>query len=170
MIQSPEASEYPPYYGRYISLVPAEPILELLEKELDTTLALLRDLTPAQAASRYAPDKWSIKEVVGHMIDTERIFAYRALRFARNDRTPLPGFEQDDYMPHARFDERELSDLLDEFLHVRKANLGLFRPLDAAAWDRKGIASGGEISVRSLAYILVGHEIHHREILKTRYL
>jgi hypothetical protein len=166
----PEATEYPEYYGRYIAQVPQGKILTTLEQGLAATLALLGGLSPAQADFRYAPDKWSIKEVIGHVIDAERIFAYRALRFARNDKTPLPGFEQDDYMPYANFAERELSSLLHEFEHVRRASLDLFRHLDAEGWQRRGIASGGEFTVRAMAYITAGHEIHHRTILKAKYL
>ena len=170
MTSHPDPTEYPEYYGRYISQVPQGDIVTILEQERDAALALLNGLPPAKADFRYAPGKWNIKEVLGHVIDAERIFAYRALRFARNDKTPLPGFEQDDYMPHARFGDRELGDLIREFATVRQASLFLFRPLDTAAWDRRGTASGGEISVRALAYVLAGHEIHHRRILETRYL
>src|SRR5262249_48679154 len=133
-------------------------------------LTLLGGVSPERADFRYAPGKWSIKEVVGHVIDTERIFSYRALRFARNDKTPLPGFEQDDYMPYTNFAQRELSDLAREFEHVRQATLFLFRNLDAAAWERRGTASGGELTVRAMAYVTAGHEIHHRTILQTKYL
>jgi uncharacterized damage-inducible protein DinB len=169
-IGRPDETEYAPYYGRYIGRVPDGDILARLESQLAETLALLRGLTPEQAAHRYAPDKWSIKQVVGHMSDTERIFAYRALRFARNDSTPLPGFEQDDYMAAARFDERTLGDLADELELVRRSSLALLRPLDESAWQRRGVASGAEMSVRALAYTMAGHEIHHREILVTKYL
>lgn len=166
----PEATEYPEYFGRYITQVPQGKIMTTLEQGLDATLALLDGLSPAQADFRYAPGKWSLKEVLGHVVDTERILAYRALRFARNDKTPLPSFEQDDYMPYASFAARELSDLTREFGHVRQATLDLFRHLDAEAWERRGTASGGEFTVRAMAYIIAGHEIHHRTILKTRYL
>lgn len=169
-ISRPDPSEYLPYYERYIAQLPQGDIVTILGQEIETTLSLLKSLTPAQADSRYAPDKWSIKEVVGHVIDTERIFAYRALRFARNDRTPLPGYEQDDYIQPAQFGRRELSDLAAELEHVRRANLFLFRNLDDAAWERRGTANGAEVSVRALAHIIAGHEIHHREIVRTRYL
>ena len=166
----PSPTEYPEYYGRYVSQVPPGNILDTLQQGLDTTLALLAGASPAQADFRYAADKWSLKEVVGHITDTERIFTYRALRFARNDKTPLPGFEQDGYMLHANFARRELSDLAREFEHVRQATLSLFRNLDAAAWERQGTASGGEVTVRALAYITAGHEIHHRKIIAAKYL
>lgn len=166
----PEATEYAPYYGRYVSLVPAGDILTVLSEQLDSTQRLLRGIDEEKAAHRYAPDKWSIKELVGHIIDTERIFAYRALRFARNDLTGLPGFEQDDYIRHADFDACPLGELVREFEFVRGANLLMFKHLSDEAWQRRGIASGGEVSVRALAFIMAGHERHHMEILRTRYL
>jgi hypothetical protein len=166
----PEATEYAPYYGRYVSLVPGGDVLTTLAGQMDSTLALLRGIDEEKASHRYAPDKWSIKELVGHIIDTERIFAYRALRFARNDRTELPGFEQDDYTRHAGFDARPLKELVREFELVRGANLAMFKHLDEAAWQRRGVASNAEVSVRALAFIMAGHERHHIEILKTRYL
>lgn len=166
----PDPSEYLPYYEKYISLFPPGDVLATLERELETTLALLRSLTPAQAEIRYAPGKWSVKEVVGHVIDTERIFAYRAMRFARNDQTPVPGFDENAYVPAAQFGERTLGDLAAEFEHLRKANLFLFRGMDDEAWRRQGTANNATVSVRALAYIIAGHEIHHRELLRTRYL
>lgn len=166
----PETTEYPPYYEKYITLVAGGDILETLASQLDSSLALLQSIGEAKADWRYGPDKWSIKELVGHLIDTERIFAYRALRFARNDRTPLPGFEQDDYVRHAGFDACRLEELAREFEFVRRANLYMFRHLEDAAWQRRGIANDGEISVRALAFIMAGHEKHHMEILRTRYL
>src|SRR5215213_7549532 len=119
VIARPGADEYASYYGGYIKLAPDGDILEGLARQIDETLALLRGLSEARAASRYAADKWSIKEVSGHMIDAERIFAYRALRFARNDKTPLPGYEQDDYVSNASFDAYPLSELATEFEHAR---------------------------------------------------
>jgi DinB superfamily len=157
----PDASEYAPYYEKYISLVPAGDVIKILSGQLDETLALLRGLSEAQGDSRYAPDKWSIKEVVGHVLDTERIFGHRAFRFARNDETPLPGFEQDDYVRAADFGRRTLVDLADEFAHVRRANLSLLRSLDEEAWRRRGAANNNAVSVRALAYIMAGHIVHH---------
>ena len=170
MSHHPEPTEYPPYYEKYVSLVPPGEIMTTLEQQLDQTLAVLRSIPEAQGNSRYAPDKWSIKELIGHLTDTERIFAYRALRFARHDQTPLSSFEQDDYVREAAFDACQLTDLVAEFEHVRRANLYLFRHLAPAAWLRRGVANKGEVSVRALAYIIAGHERHHLEILKTRYL
>ena len=169
-IGRPEETEYLAYYGKYVSLVPDNNILEVLSEQLGATLALLRSVPETRAGFRYAAGKWSVKELVGHMIDTERIFAYRALRFARNDRTPLPGYEQDDYIRNASFDACALADLAAEFESVRRSTLFLFKHLDAKAWMRKGVASEAEVSVRALAYIIAGHELHHRGILRDRYL
>ena len=169
-IEKPLETEYLPYYGRYISLVPGDNILAVLSKQLDETLALLRTIPESQAGFRYEPGKWSIKELLGHLIDTERIFAYRALRFARNDETPVPGYEQDDYVRNASFDDYPLNDLALEFESVRRATLFLFKHLNEEAWMRRGVANESEVSVRALAYIIAGHELHHREILRSRYL
>lgn len=166
----PDATEYDPYYGKYLSLVPEGDVVATLGSQLDLTLSFLRGLSEEQADSRYAPGKWSIKEVIGHMIDSERIFGYRALWFARNDRTPLPGYEQDDYVRAGNFGSRSMRDLADEFEQVRRANLFLFRFLDDEAWLRRGLANDAEVSVRALAYILAGHEMHHMQIIRERYL
>ena len=166
----PAHGEYAPYYGKYISLVPDGDILASLREQMTETLALLNAVPEERAGHRYASDKWSIKEVIGHLIDTERIFAYRALRFGRADETGLPGFDQDDYIRNASFDNYPLSDLAAEFEHVRLASIFLFRHLGEEAWGRRGAANDSEISVRALAYIIAGHELHHREIIRGKYL
>lgn len=166
----PRAGEYSPYYERYVSLVPAGDVAETLERQHAETQALLGGLSEGQGGSRYEPGKWSVKELVGHLVDSERVFAYRVLRFARGDRTPLPGFEQDDYVRGGGFDSRTLKDLAAEFAAVRGATLALLRSLDEAAWARTGTANDAEVSVRALAHIIAGHELHHINILRTRYL
>lgn len=166
----PAANEYASDYDKYVSLVPNGNIVDTLTDQLEKTLTFFRGLSSAQGDFRYAPDKWSIKEVLGHIIDGERIFSYRALRFARNDQTPLPGFEQDDYIPAANFGARALGDIADEFENVRRSTLHLLRNLDDAAWQRKGSASDNEVTVRALAYITAGHELHHLNVIKTKYL
>jgi len=166
----PDVSEYAEYYGRYISLAPAGDILAALEEQPGQTLALLSGLSDEQAHYRYAPDKWSIKEVLGHLIDTERVFAYRALRFARNDPTPLSGFEQDDYVRFGSFGGCPLGYLMEQFSSVREATVFLFEGLSAEAWMRRGLANQNEISVRAIAYVIAGHELHHRQVLKDKYL
>lgn len=169
-IERPAATEYAAYYEKYVSLVPDGDILDTLNGQLESTLELLRGIDEEQSASRYAEGKWSIKELVGHIVDTERIFGYRALRFARGDRTPLPGFEQDGYVSNGNFSGRRLPDLAEEFALVRRANLSLLRHLNGEAWQRQGEASENAVSVRALAYIIAGHEAHHVRILRERYL
>ena len=166
----PEASEYTPEYGKYVSLVQGQDVLRALGDQLEDTLATLRKVSQQDSLRRYAPGKWSVREVLGHLIDSERIFAYRALCFARNDQTELPGFEQDDYVPAAHFDERPWDDLLAEFEAVRRATIFLFRGLDGDAWSRRGVASGNPWSVRALAYAIAGHELHHMGVIRTKYL
>ena len=169
-VGKPEETEYLPYYGKYVSLVEDGDVIAALGKQLPETLGLLQGVPEERAGFRYAPGKWSIKELVGHMIDSERIFAYRALRFARNDRTPVPGYEQDDYIREASFDDCALGDLAAEFASVRQSSLFLFKHLSEEAWTRRGTANDSEVSVRALAYIIAGHELHHREILRSKYL
>ena len=165
----PQSDEYDPYYDRYISLVKSEDIVFVLEKQTPDTVALFKSAS-AKTEYRYAPGKWSVKEVLAHVNDTERIMAYRALRISRGDKTPIEGFEQDDYINNATFDDCNLSDLIDEFEHVRRANLLMFRQLNEEAWARRGIASDAEVSVRALAFIMAGHELHHMKLLKEKYL
>lgn len=167
---APQAEEYAPYYGRYISLVPAADILGLLEQQVDETHKLLSVISEPQAEFRYAPGKWSIKQVLGHMVDTERIMSYRALRIARGDQTPIPGFEQDDYVLNGPFERCTFSILLEDFSTLRKATLTLFRNLDSENWNRRGVAAGNEVTVRALAYIIAGHEVHHCNVLRAKYL
>lgn len=169
-IPRPSADEFAPYYGRYINAVPDGDVLALLERQIGETLALLRTIPEARGSHRYAPGKWSIKEVLGHMADTERVFAYRALRFARGDRTPLPGFEQNDWVPFSNADARPLGELAEELRLVRGATVALFRGLDDAALARRGTASGVEFTTRALAWIIAGHERHHLRVLGERYL
>ena len=163
----PDASEYASTFGTYINLVQSEDVLSALS---EMPLAGLRSVSGEASLRRYAPGKWSLREVVGHVIDAERIFAYRALRFARNDSTALPGFEQDDYVPAAHFDRRPWGELLDEFELVRRGNLLLFAGFDGEAWLRRGVANGVAISVRALVYAVAGHELHHLRIVRTKYL
>src|SRR5580704_15168098 len=150
-IPRPEPGEYAPYYDRYISLVSGSDILAALDAQRRETLILLCGLNEADGDFRYAPDKWSTKEVLGHVCDTERIFSYRALRIARGDRTPIEGFEQDDYVRNGPFARRPVADLVEEFIAVRRATLSLLRNLDETAWARRGIANKNEVSVRALA-------------------
>ncbi len=170
IIPKPEAVEYNPYYDKYISKVPEGDVLALLQSQNQETARLLRQVPESRATFRYAPGKWSIKEVMGHLCDTERIMSYRALRVGRGDATPIPGFEQDDYIKPANFNSRTLADLVSEFQLIRQATLALFRNFDEAALVRMGTASDSPVSVRALVYIVAGHERHHVQILKARYL
>jgi hypothetical protein len=166
----PDSTEYAPYYDKYVSLVPDGEIAATLGRQIESTLDLLGGLSEAHGGLRYAPGKWSVKEVIGHLIDAERIFVHRALRFARNDRTPLASFDENSYVDNANFDSRRLADLAGEFECLRKSSLYLFKNLDGDSWLRRGVASDNEVSVRALAYIVAGHELHHVEILRSRYL
>ncbi len=166
----PEATEHAPYYSTYIDLITDEDILTVLEKQLTSTLATIGIAEETNNNQPYAEGKWTVKQLVGHLNDCERIMSYRALRIARNDKTPLSGFEQDDYILTGNFDERSWQDLKSEFEHIRQATLSLLRPLDKDAWLRRGIANDNEITARALAYIIAGHVEHHIRILETRYL
>ena len=168
-IPRPAADEFFDYYGKYIEKVPGEDALSALSGQIADTVRLLRPLDGARALHRYAPGKWSVKEVIGHLSDTERVFAYRALRIGRGDTTPLAGFDETKYVPMASFDARPLADMLDELESVRTASLALFRSFDAAALARRGTANDKTVSVRALAWIVAGHELHHRGLLIERY-
>jgi uncharacterized damage-inducible protein DinB len=170
VIPRPAPDEYAAYYGKYVLLVPDGDLCDLLGRQVTETLALLRQVPEGRGTHRYAPGKWSLKEVLGHLCDTERIMSYRALRIARGDATPLPGFEQDDYVPAGRFDQRTLADLGVELSAIRQATVALFRHLDTEALARRGTASGNPFTPRALAYVIAGHERHHMAIVKERYL
>jgi DinB superfamily len=166
----PGPSDYAPFYAKYIALVPDGDLLATLANGGEEWKLLLGGLTPGQADFRYEPAKWSIKESIGHVTDTERIFTYRALRIARGDQTPLSGFEQDDYVKEGNFSGRTLEDLLEEFSAVRHSTVTLLRSLPPKVWMRRGKANQNEVTVTALAFIIAGHERHHRNILEERYL
>jgi len=166
----PSASEHNVYYQPYVAEVPEGDLLDILAAQRDSTAVVLAAIPEAKAGYRYAPEKWSIKEVIGHISDAERVFAYRALRIARADVTPLPGFDENAWVPAAGFDRRTLADLAAELRAVRESTLALFRGFDPGAWSRLGTASGHPVSVRALAWILTGHERHHLRVLHERYL
>lgn len=165
----PSASEYAPFYETYVSLVKGDDILTTLETQGLQTANVLSARSEREGNFRYAPEKWTVKEVVGHLSDSERIFAYRALRIARGDATPLTGFEQDDYVRGGNFGQRTLADLAEEFSLVRAATVALFKSLNKEAWERRGVANKNEVTVRALAYIIAGHELHHRRVLDEHY-
>ncbi|NEU09286.1 DinB family protein [Flavihumibacter sp. R14] len=165
----PQDDEFAPYYATYINTV-SENVLGEMEYQATSLPALLKLISDEKSCYAYAVGKWTIKELVGHMIDTERIMAYRALRIARNDKTPLAGFEENDYVANASFNDRNLQSLADEFAAVRRANSYFFNSLTEEEYNRRGTASEKPVSVRALLYILVGHVNHHRRILEERYL
>ncbi len=162
--------EYPDDYERYISLVSEGNVVDHLAKQLETTNSLLSLLTETQANYRYAPEKWSVKEVIGHIADTERIMSYRLLRLVRGDQTPLAGFDQDLYVQAAGFALRPLPDLLEDLTMVRRSTLMLLRGLQEEAWMSRGIVNDHHFSVRALAYIIAGHELYHVKLIKEKYL
>ncbi len=166
----PQPGEYSPYHDNYISLVKDNDVLAALDNQRRQMVLLLSGCTGADGDLRYAPEKWSLKEVLGHLNDTERIMSYRALRISRGDQTPIEGFEQDDYVRNSPFARRSLADLIEDYIVVRRATISLFRNLDEPAWTRRGVANKNEVTVRALAYIIAGHELHHRRILEEKYL
>jgi hypothetical protein len=164
----PDPTEYAAYYGKYLALVPEEDVLAAMQAQWVKTLAVLGACPEEEANARHRPYTWTVKQVVGHLTDSERVFGYRALRVARGDATPLPGFDENAFAAAGDFDRRTLSDLAAEFEAVRRSHLLLFGSLPDAAWVRRGVANGSEISVRAIAYIIVGHERHHAGILRKR--
>jgi uncharacterized damage-inducible protein DinB len=166
----PDASEYNPYYGKYIQQVPDGDVVKTLVSQAPEFLSLVRSLAEDRGGHRYAPGKWSIREVIGHVADGERIFAYRALRFARGDQTALPGFDENAFVANAHFDDRSLESLASELEAARTATVAFFDTLTADEWARGGTASNYPVTVRALAWIIAGHERHHLAILRDRYL
>jgi uncharacterized damage-inducible protein DinB len=169
-IARPDPSEYVPYFATYVDKVPPGDVMTLLGKQVEETVTVLKRLSEEQALFRYAPGKWSIKQVVGHIGDTERIFVYRALCFARGDKQALPGFEENLYVEGARFDDRTLSDHLAELRAVRAATVRFFAALNAEELMRTGVANQKKYSVRAIPFIIAGHERHHLAIIRERYL
>ncbi|HEY4329198.1 MAG TPA: DinB family protein [Phycisphaerae bacterium] len=167
-IGRPEPSEYGGGFARYIKLVPAGDIVTLLESQLAGMRTLLQNVSDDESLVHHAPYTWSIRQVVGHLTDSERVFGYRALRFARQDPTPLPSFDENAYMVAANFDRWELTDLIAEFQQLRLSHIAMFRHLEPAAWMHRGTASGQPMSVRAMAYTIAGHAGHHLKIVRTR--
>lgn len=166
----PEPHEFAPYYGRYISLVPPGDFLSFVKAQADEFPNFLADIGEDRAGRSYAPGKWTIKEILGHLTDTERVFFYRALSIARGDVAPLPGFDQDLWNPQARFDERSLDSLLEEWIAVRRASLAFLNGLPAGCDLRLGQASDQRMSVRALVHVPPGHTVYHLQVIRERYL
>lgn len=168
-IARPEKSEYQAYFERYVVKVGDEDILAVLADQIDTVVRLFGNLSIEKQHYRYAPDKWTVLEVLGHMLDTERVFGFRALCFARGDKTPLPSFDEGLYVRQAGHNDCALEQLLEEFVYTRRSHILMFDHLKADAWLNVGVASSNPTSVRALAFIMVGHIRHHLEILASRY-
>lgn len=168
--QRPVAEEYPERYAHCISLVPEQDLSVALSNQLHTTDAWLRSIPAERMDYRYAPDKWTVREVVGHVLDTERLFGFRLLSIARGDPTPLTVADEELWMRHSEFDRYSLDALADELRAVRQSHVSMVQHLPGAAWDRIGLVGGTNVSVRALGYVMLGHERHHWNVVRTRYL
>ncbi|MGE8203061.1 DinB family protein [Heyndrickxia sp. NPDC080065] len=169
MQNRPESGEYFPYYSTYINLVPDEDILQILNDQMNKTITLLEDISDTQAHFKYAPGKWSVKEVLGHIADTERIMGYRLLCISRGETISLPGYDDKAYVERAKFERQSIQALLENLKIVRQSTIHLLKSLDEDAWLQRGTANDSEVTVRALAYIIAGHELHHLQIIKERY-
>lgn len=168
-MKRPESSEYADFYAGYVAKVPEHEVLPVLEAQPDDIRRMAAGVAPERETWRYEPEKWSIREMVGHLSDAERVFGYRAWRISRGDQTPLPGFEQNPYIEQSGYHQAPLAELVDELLHLRAANLAFLRRLDDDQWSRVGTAADTRISVRALAFIMAGHIRHHLDVLAERY-
>jgi hypothetical protein len=164
----PAPDEYAQYYQKYVSQLPEENILAAYEADYEPTLKFLRSITEAQSLEVHAPYTWTFREVLGHILDGERVFTFRALWFARGDQRPQYGFDEMDFDKHAEYKRISFADLVEEFAHLRRATIYFFKSLPAAAWSRRGIASDHPVSVNALAYMTIGHGRHHFKIMKQR--
>jgi hypothetical protein len=167
--ERPAPSEYPDFFSRYVARVPEADVLSVLEAQPAQVRAALAAFAGDRSTHRYAPGKWSVRQVVGHFTDAERVFGYRAMRFARGDATPLPGFEENDFAEKAGHEDRELDSLLDEFESLRRSHVLMLRGLKDEAWERVGNAAGRPVSLRAQAFIMAGHVRHHLSVIETRY-
>ncbi|WP_313799954.1 DinB family protein [Cytobacillus sp.] len=170
MKSRPEANEYAPYYSGYIDLVPDGDIVHILIEQVEETIQLLQGISEEQSLFRYASGKWSVKEVIGHVADTERIMAYRLLCIARGETISLPGFDENPYVLNASFDRLPIQAHIENLRAVRQSTVQLLKGLESKGWTRIGSANDVDVSVRALAYIIAGHELHHCQLLKERYL
>jgi hypothetical protein len=170
LLPRPAPGDIAPYYFRYIDLVPPGDVLRVLAEGVAETRRAIAKLGPDRETWRYAPGKWSVRDLVGHVLDSERVFGHRAFHIARGDAAPLPSMEQDDYVKTAGADRRPLAEILEELDLLRRSHLSMFAGFDAAAWERVGIANGTPARVRAFPFVLAGHEIHHRSVLLERYL
>ncbi|MBN8695920.1 MAG: DinB family protein [Bacteroidetes bacterium] len=169
-MKRPQVNEHPAYYTHYIGLVKGDNILKQLEDQVIDIQAIISEIPEEKENYAYAPGKWTIKEVLGHIIDTERIMAYRALRFARKDKTALPGFDENEYVANSDYNKRTLYDIAHEFAIVRESNLALFKHFNEEALDQRGTANNNEATVRAILFMIAGHANHHLNVIKTKYL
>ncbi len=166
--ERPGEAEYGAFYGKYIRLVPPGDVVHFLDRQRETTAAFLRTVSPEEALTRHPPYTWSLHQVLGHLIDSERIFGTRALCIARGEKQALPGFDENAYVQEAAFDRRPWMSLVEEFDHLRRGHVLMFEAMDAIAWNRVGVANQLDVSVRASAFILAGHVEHHLAILHKR--
>ncbi len=169
-MQKPNVTEYAPYYQRYIDLITTDDIFSFYKQQAEEIVSLFTSLSEEKASFRYAEGKWTIKEVLAHIVDSERIFGYRVLAISRGDKNPLPGFSENDYVKNGKYENRSLQSLLAEYTHLSAANLELFKSLDEEMLVQKGTASGKEVTARAILFVTIGHEKHHLEVIKSRYL
>lgn len=165
----PDPSEYAPSFAGYVANVTEDDVVGAMETQAAETAAILARIDEEKGAYRYAPEKWSVKQVVGHLTDGEYVFAYRALAIARGDTASLPGFDENDYMQNSNYDERSMRSIAEGYAAVRAARMALFRGFSEEAWQRVGTANNNAVSVRALAHIILGHERHHLRVLRERY-
>jgi len=168
-VDRPTPAEYAPFYSRYLSLVPEPDLVEVLAGQTAWLRELVATVPADRETYRYEPGKWSVRQVVGHMVDVERVLGHRAFCISRGESAPLPAFDENDYVARSTYDDEALADLADDFARAREANLAVLRRLDAEAWARRGIANGSPVSVRALAFIIAGHARHHAGVLESRY-
>ncbi|MEO6883373.1 MAG: DinB family protein [Bacteroidia bacterium] len=165
-----QAGDYPPYFEKYVQLIPEKDPLKVMEKNIFLMEEFVKKIPVEKEDFRYAPDKWTVKEVIGHITDTERIMAYRALRIARNDKKNMEGFDDNAFVANANFSSQNIKNLLSEFILVRKSNIALFSSFTDEMLQRKGLASGNEVTTLAMMYFIPAHEIHHLNFLKEMYL
>lgn len=169
LARRPDPSEYAPFYANYVAAVPDGDIVDTVEREGRWIVSALRALPAASADHAYAPGKWRVREVVAHVADGERVFSYRLLRFGRGDRTPLSSFDQEQWIRNCHALTRPFAEIVDDLEAARASTLGILRSLEPADFERDGEASGARVTVRALAWIVAGHELHHRRVLRERY-
>ena len=166
----PEKNEYPEFYHGYVDRVPENDLVQALIHSLPKLQEFVKKIPVSKYEHRYGPDKWKLKEVLIHMADTERVMQYRALRFSRNDQIPLPGFEEKDYIKNSNSDNLSFGEIVDDLVNVRKSTISFFKSCSEEMLMRNGLANNGSVTVRAIGYIIAGHQLHHMNVIKDRYL